>query len=82
MGNRVFCGDAAMQGYPSSHHVTIWVENTEAFGRSWDLLLSEGVRRLYPAHGKAFDSDELVRCRDFVHKVKVYPLGDPARGRQ
>jgi hypothetical protein len=50
-------------------------------------LSEDGEPRLLRRRGHAGLSqqpscDELVRCRDFVHKVKVYPPGDPARGRQ
>ena len=74
IGKRIFIGDAAMNGYPSSHRVTIWVENTDSFGRSWDLLTAEKAELLYPAHGKPFASEDLVRNRDFISRVKVYPL--------
>ena len=50
MTKGIFIGDAAMNGYPSSHRVTIWVENTDEFGRSWDLLMAEKAEILYPAH--------------------------------
>ncbi len=73
-GKRLFCGDAAMNNYPSRHHVTIWVENTESFGRSWDVMLNENVKRIYPGHGKPFGPEELIRNRSFIGKVKLYPL--------
>jgi glyoxylase-like metal-dependent hydrolase (beta-lactamase superfamily II) len=71
VGNVVFCGDAAMEGYPSSHHVTIWVENVAQFGRSWDTLCEGGAETVYPAHGKPFDMGELAECRSFVDSVKL-----------
>ena len=71
VGNVVFCGDAAMEGYPSSHHVTIWVENVAQFGRSWDTLCEGGAETVYPAHGRPFDMGELAECRSFVDSVKL-----------
>lgn len=40
VGRAIFPGDAAMNGFPSSHRITIWVEDPAAFGRSWDLLIA------------------------------------------
>ena len=74
VGNRIFCGDAAMNGYPSSHRVTIWVEDTKQFGSSWDVLMKEDAEMLFPAHGKPFSVRELQINRSFVDRVKLYPL--------
>lgn len=74
VGDQIFCGDAAMDGFPSWKHVTIWVEDTEKFEQSWNVLLAEDAQTLYPAHGKPFSKEELIRCRPFLQKVKVYPL--------
>ena len=74
VGRQIFCGDAAMNGYPSSHRVTIWVEDTKEFGESWDVLLYEDAELLYPAHSKPFAIKELQTNRSFIDKVKLYPL--------
>ena len=74
MTKGIFIGGAAMIGYPSSHRVTIWVENTDEFGGSWDLLMAEKTEILYPAHGKPFAPKDLVRNRDYISRVKIYPL--------
>lgn len=74
VGEQVFAGDAVMNGYPSRCHVTIWVEDTAEFGRSWDVLLAEDAETLYPAHGRPFAKDELRWYRAFVDRVKLYPL--------
>ena len=63
-----------MNGYPSSHRVTIWVEDTKEFGDSWDSLMCENAEMLYPAHGKPFALKELQTCRSFINKVKLYSL--------
>ncbi len=74
VGRQIFCGDAAMNGYPSSHRVTIWVEDTKQFGESWDILLAQDADMLYPAHGRPFACAELRTNRYFIDKVKLYPL--------
>ena len=63
-----------MNGYPSNHRVTIWVEDTKQFGESWDILLAKTADVLYPAHGRPFASTELRTNRYFIDKVKLYPL--------
>ena len=70
----IFPGDAAMNGFPSSHRITIWVEDPAAFGRSWDLLTAEDADILYPGHGKPFAKKELVRFRPAADRMKLYPL--------
>lgn len=74
IGKGIFIGDAAMNAYPSSHRVSIWVENTDEFVRSWDLLTAEKAEILYPAHGKPFAPKDLVRNRDYISRVKIYSL--------
>ena len=51
--NHVFCGDAAMNGFPSSHRITIWVGNISDFEASWETLLDEDISTVIPAHGKS-----------------------------
>jgi glyoxylase-like metal-dependent hydrolase (beta-lactamase superfamily II) len=74
VGRVIFPGDAAMNGFPSSRRITIWVENPAAFGRSWDLLISEDADMLYPAHVKPFAKEELVRFRQAVYRIRLYAL--------
>ena len=74
VGRVIFPGDAAMNGFPSSRRITIWVENPAAFGRSWDLLIAEDADKLYPAHGKPFAKEELVRFRPAVDRIRLYAL--------
>lgn len=66
----LFCGDAAMNGFPSRHHTTIWMEDKTAYFNTWSLLL----RRLYPGHGRAFDPQELGGCRTAAQRLGLYPL--------
>lgn len=54
-----FVGDLAMSGFPrlSGPGPFVLGENLETMKRSWQLLLDEGARRIYPSHGKPFDAD-------------------------
>ena len=70
----VFCGDAAMNGVPSSKRVTIWIEDKAEFQRSWDVLLAERAKLIYPAHGKPFDPHDLEKYRGRIPKIRLYPL--------
>ena len=72
--NMIFCGDAAMNGVPSLHRITIWIENKKEFENSWQVLLSENVEYIYPAHGKRFKSSDLHKFKAKINKIKLYPL--------
>ena len=72
--NLIFCGDAAMNGMPSLHRITIWIENKKEFENSWQVLLSENVEYIYSAHGKRFKSSDLHKFRAKINKIKLYPL--------
>ena len=49
--NIVFCGDAAMNGFPSVNRFIIWIEDVLEFERSWNKLIFSGAELIYPAHG-------------------------------
>ena len=53
-----FVGDLAMSGFPrlSGPGPFVLGDNLETMKRSWQLLLDEGARRIYPSHGKPFDA--------------------------
>ena len=70
----IFCGDAAMNGLPSLHRITIWIENKEEFANSWQILLNEHVDYIYPAHGNRFRSGDLYRFKPEISKIPLYPL--------
>ena len=72
--NQIFCGDAAMNGLPSLHRITIWVENKKEFENSWKVLLDENVDYIYPAHGQRFKSNDLYKFKTEISKLKLYPL--------
>ena len=71
---RLFCGDAAMNGLPSLHKITIWAEDKETFLQSWQTIVALKPRKIYPGHGKPFDYYELEKNECNVHKMKLYPL--------
>lgn len=73
-GNLLFCGDAAMNGFPSRKRITIWIEDQSAFRNSWDLLLSEKAAMLYPAHGRPFQVKDLEKYKNSICKVKLREL--------
>lgn len=72
----LLCGDAAMNGLPSLHRITIWAENKAAFAHSWEIIIDEKPALIYPGHGKPFKYGELKEniCR--IQKVTQYPLTD------
>lgn len=70
----LFCGDAAMNGIPSSHRITIWVENKNAFERSWEQILASGANKIYPAHGNPFGPEELAKNKSRIQHLRLRPL--------
>ena len=54
-----FVGDLAMSGFPrvSGPGPFVLGYSLETMRRSWQLLLDEGARRIYPSHGKPFDAE-------------------------
>lgn len=74
MGNKIFCGDAAMNGIPSLKRVTIWIENKKAFQNSWKLLIDEKADWIFPAHGKPFRREELQKYITCISKIRLCRL--------
>ena len=70
----LFCGDAAMNGIPSSYKITIWVEDQTAFEKSWDVMLASGAKKIYPAHGSPFCPCELKTNKKFIADLHLRPL--------
>ena len=69
---QLFCGDAAMNGFPSHGHVTIWAEDLHAYRNTWAKLGAVGDCTLYPGHGKPFAVSELARTIGRVEKRMLY----------
>ena len=70
----LFCGDAAMNGIPSIHKITIWVEDQTAFEKSWDTMLASGAKKIYPAHGSPFCPCALRKNKKFIAGLRLRPL--------
>ena len=70
----LFCGDAAMNGIPSSHKITIWVEDKAAFEKSWDAMLASGAKKICPAHGSPFCPCELRKNKKFIAGLHLRSL--------
>lgn len=71
---RLFCGDAAMNGFPSTGRVTIWAEDMAAFGQSWDTMIALAPVMLYPGHGQPFPVADLARYRQALNQRRILPL--------
>lgn len=74
IGKYVFCGDAAMNGFPSSHKITIWVGNKSDFESSWEKLIREDIRIVIPAHGKPFPVEELIKNIGYISQIRLRAL--------
>lgn len=73
-GDALFCGDAAMNGFPSRRHTTIWIENLEQYKRSWEDILHADPVKLYPSHGKPFLTADLKQFLPSLDRVRLFPL--------
>ena len=76
LGNgALFCGDAAMNGFPSLHKITIWVGDQKLFGDSWRAIIHLAPAKIYPAHGRPFLVGALQKNLCHVEKITLHPLG-------
>ena len=73
-GDVLFCGDAAMNGFPSVRRTTIWIENLPQYRQSWERMLQTAPAMLYPGHGKPFKTPELRKYLSRLDRVRLYPL--------
>ena len=72
--NVMFCGDAAMNGFPSYRRVIIWIENLRQYKSSWEVILKANPAMLYPAHGKPFKTSDLKKYLKAMDSVNLYAL--------
>ena len=79
VGDRLFCGDAAMNGFPSVRRTIIWIENLDQYKRSWDTILQKAPAMLYPGHGKPFRTSDLRKYRDSLDRIKLHPLKEKGK---
>ncbi len=70
----LFCGDAAMNGLPSLHRITIWAEDKMAFLQSWEIIIGLRPNQIYPGHGKPFQYGDLKANLNRAKSMKLLPL--------
>jgi glyoxylase-like metal-dependent hydrolase (beta-lactamase superfamily II) len=60
----VFVGDLAMNKFPLrlSPGLPIFAEDLDRVKESWKLLLDQGIKTIYPAHGKPFSADKIQKA--------------------
>ena len=58
-----FVGDMAMNGPPLTigPNLPIFAEDMPALKNSWRKLIDMGVKKIYPAHGKSFPIEKLMK---------------------
>ena len=56
-----FVGDAAadMLKFAGTRHCVIFIYYMDEYYKSWNKIISEGARQIFPAHGKPFPVDKL-----------------------
>lgn len=74
VGNVIFCGDAAMNDFPSIKRLIIWIEDKTDFEKSWDMLLAENADTIYPAHGRPFPKCDLAKYKKYISKIRLHKL--------
>ncbi|MFZ5986343.1 MAG: MBL fold metallo-hydrolase [Bacillota bacterium] len=70
----LFCGDAAMNGFPSLNRIIIWIENLKDYRRSWEVMLNNNPSKIYPSHGKPFMNEDLKKNMNKIAGIKLYSL--------
>ena len=60
---RAFVGDVAMNflRLTGIGHHPIFIEDINMVHGSWQRLIEQGGKRIYPSHGKPFSAQELAR---------------------
>ena len=74
LGDVIFCGDAAMNGLPSSKRLIIWIESVADFEKSWERLIFTNAKTIYPAHGKPFTKSNLAKYKSVISKIRLRKL--------
>lgn len=70
----LFCGDAAMNGFPSIHRTTIWIGDLQEYFNSWKVIIAANPTRMLPGHGKPFTVADLSGFLSKEGSKKLYPL--------
>ncbi|MDD6000663.1 MAG: hypothetical protein PUC50_00575 [Bacteroidales bacterium] len=67
----MFCGDAAMNNFPSINRFIIWIEDVEAYRQSWLKIINTDCDTIYPAHGKPFKKSDLEKFLSKIDDIKL-----------
>lgn len=61
-GEAAFVGDAARNtlNFAGMSYHPILLYDEEICRESWNRLINEGVKRIFPAHGRPFDATKLM----------------------
>lgn len=70
----LFCGDAAMNGFPSIRRVIIWIESLEQYKQSWEKMIALNPKMIYPSHEKPFPTTDLLKYQNRLEGIKIFPL--------
>lgn len=70
----LFCGDAAMNGFPSMNRIIIWIENLSDYMKSWKAMIRCKPSKIYPSHGNPFDKEDLNKNIHKINKIRLYTL--------
>ncbi|MFO7887694.1 MAG: MBL fold metallo-hydrolase [Eubacteriales bacterium] len=66
----LFCGDAAMNGFPSLNRISIWIEDLKDYKESWKVILNKNPSKIYPSHGKPFIKEDLKKNLNKINNLK------------
>lgn len=70
----LFCGDAAMNGIPSINNNIIWINNLNDYKESWEKIIKLNPKKIYPAHGRGFKKEKLIKNIEKIDKIKLIKL--------
>ena len=70
----LFCGDAAMNNFPSIKRTIIWIEDLKQYKQSWEKMIALNPKMIYPSHGKPFPTTDLVKYHGHLDGIRLYPL--------
>lgn len=64
----LFCGDAAANFllWANSRYCPLFITDVNEYYKSWDKILSLGVKKIYPGHGKPFTQDKLRKYMNSI----------------
>lgn len=70
--DNLFCGDAAMNGFPSIKRNIIWIEDLESYKSSWGIMINSKANTIYPSHGKPFPKVDLINFYNSLNTIKLH----------